>query len=179
MLAYEVIWGHIDILVVAVRRLSRRWKVRKSTSGPQLYQPYEAKVTNSLISNTPPWESKPPWAKIRTFKLSFLKLPATTMFLIERLLLLLLLLQHPTAYTKPYHMEPTRLPHHLTRSPCLPSFRGLSTVSRWLCFYIPFVGLRIGQNVNTLWNNPIQVCIAYFNTPPCYAYLILPIAMVV
>jgi len=23
--------------------------------------------------------------------------------------------------------------------------------------------LRIGQNVNTLWNNPIQVCIAYFN----------------
>ncbi len=26
------------------------------------------------------------------------------------------------------------------------------------------VGLRIGQNVNTLWNNPIQVCIAYFNS---------------
>ncbi len=25
------------------------------------------------------------------------------------------------------------------------------------------IGLRIGQNVNTLWNNPIQVCIAYFN----------------
>ena len=23
-----------------------------------------------------------------------------------------------------------------------------------------YVGLRIGQNVNTLWNNPIQVCIA-------------------
>ncbi len=26
------------------------------------------------------------------------------------------------------------------------------------------LSLRIGQNVNTLWNNPIQVCIAYFNT---------------
>jgi len=39
--------------------------------------------------------------------------------------------------------------------------------------------LRIGQNVNTLWNNPIQVCIAYFNTPPCYAYHTLPIATVV
>ncbi len=25
------------------------------------------------------------------------------------------------------------------------------------------LSLRIGQNVNTLWNNPIQVCIAYFN----------------
>ncbi len=29
------------------------------------------------------------------------------------------------------------------------------------------VGLRIGQNVNTLWNNPIQVCIAYFNSQCC------------
>ncbi len=25
------------------------------------------------------------------------------------------------------------------------------------------LSLRIGQNVNTLWNNPIQVCIAYSN----------------
>jgi len=39
--------------------------------------------------------------------------------------------------------------------------------------------LRIGQNVNTLWNNPIQVCIAYSNIPPCYAHHPLPIAMVV
>ncbi len=30
------------------------------------------------------------------------------------------------------------------------------------------LSLRIGQNVNTLWNNPIQVCIAYFNIGlPC------------
>ncbi len=28
------------------------------------------------------------------------------------------------------------------------------------------VGLRIGQNVNTLWNNSIQVCIAIFNSHP-------------
>jgi hypothetical protein len=26
------------------------------------------------------------------------------------------------------------------------------------------LSLRIGQNVNTLWNNPIQVCIAYSNS---------------
>ncbi len=37
-----------------------------STSGPQPYQPYEAKVTKFPISNTSPWESKPPWAKIRS-----------------------------------------------------------------------------------------------------------------
>jgi len=48
-----------------------------SISGPQPYQPYEAKVTNSSISNTPPWESKPPWAKIRTSKLPRLKLPSS------------------------------------------------------------------------------------------------------
>ncbi len=42
--------GHIGILVVAVRRLSRRWKV-KTLLGPQPYQPCEAEVTNSPISN--------------------------------------------------------------------------------------------------------------------------------
>ena len=31
-----------------------------STSGLQPYQPYEAEVTNSPISNTPLWESEPP-----------------------------------------------------------------------------------------------------------------------
>ncbi len=40
LLKYEVM-GHIDILVIAVRRLSRRWKVKNPTSGPQPYQPYE------------------------------------------------------------------------------------------------------------------------------------------
>ena len=45
-----------------------------STGGPQPYQPYDAEVTNSPISNTPPGESEPPWVKIRTFKLPFLKL---------------------------------------------------------------------------------------------------------
>ena len=44
VLEYEVIWGHIDILVVAVRRLWTRILVMEgvnSTSGPQPYQPYE------------------------------------------------------------------------------------------------------------------------------------------
>ncbi len=34
LLENEVIWGHIDILVVAVRRLSRRWKVKTLLAGP-------------------------------------------------------------------------------------------------------------------------------------------------
>jgi len=52
MLKYEVIWGHIDILVVVVRRLSRRWKVKTlRVLAGQPYQPYEAEVTNSPISN--------------------------------------------------------------------------------------------------------------------------------
>jgi len=33
-LEYEVIWGHIDNLVIAVRRLSRRWKVKTLIAGP-------------------------------------------------------------------------------------------------------------------------------------------------
>ena len=41
LLEYEVIWGHIDILVVAFRRLSRRWKIKTLL----------ARVTNSPISN--------------------------------------------------------------------------------------------------------------------------------
>lgn len=28
-----------------------------------------------------------------------------------------------------------------------------------------YIGLRTDQNVNILWNNHIQVCIAYFNIP--------------
>jgi hypothetical protein len=32
---------------------------------------------------------------------------------------------------------------------------------------------------HTIWNNPIWVCIAYFNTPPCYAYHTLPTATVI
>ena len=41
MLRYEVIWGHIDILVVAVRSLSRSEQVENSPSGPQPYLLYE------------------------------------------------------------------------------------------------------------------------------------------
>jgi len=44
---------------------------------------------------------------------------------------------------------------------------------------LKMLSLRIGQNVNTLWNNSIQVCIAYFNTSSCYAYHIVPIATVI
>jgi len=66
VLEYEVIWGHIDILVVVVRRLA----------GPSPTSPMKAKITISPISNTPLWESEPPWAKIRTSKLPFLKLPS-------------------------------------------------------------------------------------------------------
>jgi len=52
MLEYEVIWGHIDILVVAVRRLSRRWKVKTLLAGPSPTSPMKAEITISPISNT-------------------------------------------------------------------------------------------------------------------------------
>ncbi len=59
LLRYEVVWGHIDVLVVAVRTLSMYGGSENSTTGPQPYQPYqpyEAEVTNSLF---------PKWATLR------------------------------------------------------------------------------------------------------------------
>jgi len=50
MLEYEVIWGHIGILVVAVRRLSR-WKVKTRLAGPSPTSPMKAEITISPISN--------------------------------------------------------------------------------------------------------------------------------
>ncbi len=133
VLEHEVIWGHIDILVVAVRRLSRRWKVKTLLAGPSPTSPMKAEITLSPISNTPPWESEPPWTKIRTFKLPFLKLPSS-----------------PGSYTEQYHMEQIRLLHSPTKVPRLPSSRGLSTVSRWLYFYIPFALAR-GLSTVSRW----------------------------
>ena len=43
--------GHIGILVVAVRRLSRR-KVKTLLAGPSPTSPMKAKITISPISNT-------------------------------------------------------------------------------------------------------------------------------
>jgi hypothetical protein len=51
LLEYEVIWGHIDILVVSVRRLSRRWKVKTLLAGPSPTSPMKAEITISPISN--------------------------------------------------------------------------------------------------------------------------------
>ncbi len=52
LLEYEVIWGHIDILVVVVvRRLSRRWKVKTLLAGPSPTSPMKAEITISPISN--------------------------------------------------------------------------------------------------------------------------------
>ncbi len=53
LLEYEVIWGHIDILVVVVvvvRRLSR-WKVKTLLAGPSPTSPMKAEITISPISN--------------------------------------------------------------------------------------------------------------------------------
>jgi len=49
LLEYEVIWG---ILVFWLLLLGGYLEGENSTSGPQPYQPYEAEVTNSPISNT-------------------------------------------------------------------------------------------------------------------------------
>ena len=43
--------GHIDILVVVVRRLSRRWKVKTLLAGPSPTSPMKAEITISPISN--------------------------------------------------------------------------------------------------------------------------------
>jgi hypothetical protein len=49
MLEYEVIWGHIDILVVAVRRLSRRWKVKTLLAGPSPTSPMRRRLPTPLF----------------------------------------------------------------------------------------------------------------------------------
>ncbi len=43
--------GHIGILVVAVRRLSRTWKVKTLLAGPSPTSPMKAEITISPISN--------------------------------------------------------------------------------------------------------------------------------
>ena len=48
MLEYEVIWGHIDILVVAVRRLSR-WKVKTLLAGPSPTSPMRRRLPTPLL----------------------------------------------------------------------------------------------------------------------------------
>ncbi len=49
LLEYEVIWGHIDILVVAVRRLSRRWKVKTLLAGPSPTSPMRRRLPTPLF----------------------------------------------------------------------------------------------------------------------------------
>ncbi len=49
LLKYEVIWGHIDILVVAVRRLSRRWKVKTLLAGPSPTSPVRRRLPTPLF----------------------------------------------------------------------------------------------------------------------------------
>jgi len=49
LLQYEVIWGHIDILVVAVRRLSRRWKVKTLLAGPSPTSPMRRRLPTPLF----------------------------------------------------------------------------------------------------------------------------------
>ncbi len=49
VLEYEVIWGHIDIMVVAVRRLSRRWKVKILLAGPSPTSPMKRRLPTPLF----------------------------------------------------------------------------------------------------------------------------------
>ncbi len=49
MLGYEVIRGHIDILVFAVRRLSRRWKVTTLLAPTPLFPIYVMKCSQTLL----------------------------------------------------------------------------------------------------------------------------------
>ncbi len=40
--------GHIGILVVVVRRLSRRWKVKTRLAGPSPISPMKAEITRTI-----------------------------------------------------------------------------------------------------------------------------------
>jgi hypothetical protein len=53
LLEHEVIWGHIDIFVVAVRSLSTRRSEQAKTlpAGPSPISPMKAEITISPISN--------------------------------------------------------------------------------------------------------------------------------
>ncbi len=53
LLEYEVIWGHIDILVVVVRRLSRRWKVKTLLAGPSPTSPMRRRLPTPLFPTDP------------------------------------------------------------------------------------------------------------------------------
>ncbi len=53
LLQYEVIWGHIDISVVAVRRLSRRWKVKTLLAGPSPTSPMRRRLPTPLFPTLP------------------------------------------------------------------------------------------------------------------------------
>ncbi len=51
MLEYEVIWGHIDISVVAVRSLSRSEQVKTLPAGLSPISSMKAEIIISPISN--------------------------------------------------------------------------------------------------------------------------------
>jgi hypothetical protein len=51
LLEHKVIWGILVYGVVAVRRLSRRWKVKTLLAGPSPTSPMKAEITISPISN--------------------------------------------------------------------------------------------------------------------------------
>jgi len=53
LLENEVIWGHIDILVVAVR-LSRRWKVKTLLAGPSPTSPMKRRLPTPLFPTFSP-----------------------------------------------------------------------------------------------------------------------------
>ena len=93
LLEYEVIWGHIDILVVAVRRLSRRWKVNTLLAGPSPTSPMRRRLPTPLFPTLP-------------FGNRSLQTP-----------LFWKLSSSPDSYTKQYYTKLIRLPEACPRVP--------------------------------------------------------------
>ncbi len=112
-----------------------------STGGPQPYQPYEAEVTNSPISNTPLWESEPPNSPCSYTEQYYTKL----------IRLLEACPRVPDGYTFIYRLVPARGHPRLAMLfyTICPRPRP-STVPRWLCFYIPFALAR-GPSTVSIW----------------------------
>ena len=77
MLEFEVIWGHIDILVVVVRRLPRRWKVKTLLAGPSPTSPMRRRLPTSLFPTLPFGNRSLQTTLFEALKLPFLNLSSS------------------------------------------------------------------------------------------------------
>ncbi len=113
-------YGAFDILVVVVRRLSRRWKMKTLLAGPSPTSPMRRRLPTPLFPTLPFGNRSLHGLKFEASKLPFLKLSSS-----------------PGSYMEQYHMELIRLLHSPTKVSRLPSSRGLSTGGYAFVYRLP------------------------------------------